>query len=82
MFNVKSQNFKLTDISLQESQIQLLETDKFYPDPLDVKAEYDELFANRATKNSHHYRSIIYNNETPYIRNDTSATPFGLLDNP
>ena len=82
MLNVKSQDFKLTDISLQESQIQLLETEKFCSGPLDMKAEYDELFANRAARNSDHHRSIIYHNETHYIRNEPSATTFRLLDKP
>jgi hypothetical protein len=47
---MKSQNFKLTDISMQESQIQLVDTGKSSADPLDVNAEYEELFAHQINK--------------------------------
>jgi hypothetical protein len=77
---MKSQNFKLTDISLQESQIQLVDTGKSSADPLDVNAEYEELFAHQINKKPQHHRSIIFQNETPYIRNDPSVTPFAIPD--
>jgi hypothetical protein len=43
---MKSQNFKLTDISIQESQIQLIDTGKYSTDPLEENDEYEELFSN------------------------------------
>jgi len=62
---MKSQNFKLTDISIQESQIQLIDTGKSSTDPLEINAEYEDLFGNQKTKNPHNHRSIVFQTETP-----------------